>query len=290
MARSVERTAGNAPGDWFVDTRCIDCGHCRVVAPDVFDEGPQHAFVARQPADPTRAARALVGCPVGSIGTAADVDLRAATRTLPEPVLPGVYRCGLASEATFGATSWLVVREGGNVMIDVPRPIPALLDRIDALGGVRWLFLTHRDDIAGHERIGARFGAERILHRGDANAVPGGVERWIDGLAPVDLAPDLRVIPTPGHTRGSACLLHRDVLFTGDSLWGRTRSGWAGGGEVVGLTAGREVAWASWPEQLRSLARLRGCGAKHVLPGHGRPWSGDFDVALDAMLRDVARA
>jgi hypothetical protein len=29
MARVALRHPDNAPGDWFVDERCIDCGTCR---------------------------------------------------------------------------------------------------------------------------------------------------------------------------------------------------------------------------------------------------------------------
>ena len=36
MARVDLRNQANAAGDWFVDTRCIDCGTCRDIAPDLF--------------------------------------------------------------------------------------------------------------------------------------------------------------------------------------------------------------------------------------------------------------
>jgi glyoxylase-like metal-dependent hydrolase (beta-lactamase superfamily II) len=200
---------------------------------------------------------------------------------LPVEVLPDVFLVGYASRHTFGATSWLVRRPEGNVLVDVPRPVKPLLDRIEALGGVRRLFLTHRDDVHGHDAIVARFGATRVVHRADA--VPG-AEVVLDGDAEVD---GLRVIATPGHTRGSACLLFRDVLFMGDHLWGHTPRGWSDGGAVDGLHAGRSVAWFSWEEQLRSLAKLLDVPFAHVLPGHGRPWHGTVagkDAALRALL------
>src|SRR5207245_7940901 len=88
------------------------------------------------------------------------------------------------------------------------------------------------------------------------------VERRIEGDAPVRLDDELTVIPVPGHTRGSMALLYRDeFLFTGDHLW------WD---EDYGrLDAGREVAWYSFAEQLRSVAKLRDYRLQWVLPGHG---------------------
>lgn len=280
MASSQARLPQNAPGAFWVDDSCIDCGCCRVLAPHAFGDLPDAAFVYRQPdlpAEVADAARAAVSCPVGAIG-ADGVDLRSAAASLPVEVLPGIYHCGFASRSTYGASSWLVRRPGGNVLIDVPRPLPALFDRIAALGGVRRLFLTHRDDVDGHAAVAARFGAERLLHRADQDARTREVETLFDGDAPFDLAPDLRVIPVPGHTRGSAALRWRDVLFTGDHLWGRADGS---------LGAGRSVCWWSWAEQAASMERLRDEPFAHVLPGHGRPWHGGAasrTAAIDALV------
>jgi glyoxylase-like metal-dependent hydrolase (beta-lactamase superfamily II) len=74
---------------------------------------------------------------------------------------------------------------------------------------------------------------------------------------------DLTLIPTPGHTRGHMLLLYRNkFLFTGDHLaWSPTKET---------LTAFRSVAWYSWPEQTRSMMKLRDYRFEWVLPGHGR--------------------
>lgn len=53
--------------------------------------------------------------------------------------------------------------------MDVPRWTPLLAQRLAALGGVRWVFLTHRDDVGAHERWAQHFGATRIIHRLEAN-------------------------------------------------------------------------------------------------------------------------
>ena len=276
MADRRHAFADNAPGDWFVDDRCIDCGICRWVAPDCFGDGQGHALVKAQPVDLPAAGRAALSCPTGSIGGPAPALKQA---VLPHPVLPQVCFCGYASRETYAAQSWLLLRPEGNVLVDVPRPVPALLHRIEALGGVRHLVLTHRDDVHGHEKLARHFGAERIIHEADVDGGTAAVERRVSGRLPVALAPDLLLIPVPGHTRGSMCLLYREeVLFSGDHLWGRGPS----------LGAGRSVGWDSWAEQTRSMEALRAHRFAHVLPGHGRPWHGGHAAAAPALEGLVA--
>src|SRR5205823_12358678 len=90
-----------------------------------------------------------------------------------------------------------------------------LVRRRTDLGGVRRMFLTHRDDVADHARVRERFGCERIIHRDDAVI---DAEVLLDSDA--ELGPGLRVIHLPGHTRGSCALLVDDrYLFTGGHFW-----------------------------------------------------------------------
>src|SRR5215470_9405005 len=125
MARAAEAIADNASGEFFVDRSCIDCDLCRQIAPGVFarSERAGQSFVARQPAvaDEHRALMALVTCPTSSIGTRGKHDSRAAARAFPEPIGDDVLFCGYASESSYGAASYLILRPGGNVLVDSPR-------------------------------------------------------------------------------------------------------------------------------------------------------------------------
>jgi glyoxylase-like metal-dependent hydrolase (beta-lactamase superfamily II)/ferredoxin len=265
MAQSSLRLTDNAPGPLFVDESCIDCDLCRQIAPETFASSHGRSVVSRQPKtepERLRAAVALVTCPTASIGGAAKADVRAAVESLPEPLGGDVYFCGYASEDSYGAASYLIRRPDGNVLVDSPRAAKPLMDRLEALGGVRLMFLTHRDDVADHEAYHQRFGCERILHEADLAHGTRGIEHRVTGLEPVALAPDLLAIPTPGHTRGSQVLLWNGRLFTGDHLWGTD--------EGEGLEAGRGVCWCSWEEQARSMERLLAYDFEWVLPGHGR--------------------
>ena len=290
MARLAQRRPENAPGDLFVDDTCIACDTCRRLAPATFGGGEDDtSFVARQPEAPAerhRALMALVACPVSAIGTTSPqgAATAAAARAFPEPLAPGdgVHACGYAASASFGAASWLVVRPEGNVLVDSPRFAAPLLQRLRALGGVRWLFLTHRDDVADHALWAEALGCERVLHARDVSAGTRDVERRLKGDVPVSLDRDLLAIPVPGHTAGSTALLYqgRD-LFTGDHLWGDAEGR---------LGAGRSVCWWDWGEQTRSMERLLQHPFRRVLPGHGRPWVAPSPDAVPAALAALVEA
>lgn len=267
MANPSRRLAENVPGDFYVDDSCIDCDACRQIAPGVFRDHGDQSSVFRQPAadgEVLGALKALVACPTASIGTTRAYDARLGVEAFPDRVDANVYFCGFTSESSFGAWSYLVTRpdaEGGNVLVDSPRFTRPLVRRIERLGGVRTIFLTHRDDVADQDKFARHFKASRVMHADD-NAARYGVEHVVEGSDAVRLG-DFLIIPTPGHTRGHAVLLYRDkYLFTGDHLaWSPARQT---------LTAFRGACWYSWEVQTRSMERLLDYRFDWVLPGHGR--------------------
>jgi glyoxylase-like metal-dependent hydrolase (beta-lactamase superfamily II)/ferredoxin len=268
MARALRRLADNAPGEFFVDDACIDCETCLIVAPEVFvrSERLGMSVVGSQPRSDEgtlRAKMALVACPTSAIGSVSKLDVSAAVRAFPERIAAAdVYYCGFASESSYGASSYLVTRTDGNVLVDSPRAARPLLDRIAGLGGIRTMLLSHRDDVADHATFARRFGCTRVMHAADVGTGTREVEQRIEGDEPVPLAPDLLVIPVPGHTRGSVALLFKErLLFTGDHLWG------SADGEH--LQASRDVCWYSWAEQTRSMQKLLAFDFEWILPGHG---------------------
>jgi glyoxylase-like metal-dependent hydrolase (beta-lactamase superfamily II)/ferredoxin len=286
MARMAARVPENVAGPFFVDESCIDCAVCRHLAPAVFARTDRElSFVSRQPAsdeERTRALMALVACPTSSIGTEPKIDAAAGVAGFPEPVADGVYSCGFTAESSFGAWSYLIARPAGNVLVDSPRAAEPLLKRLEDMGGVRTMFLTHRDDVADHAAIQRRFGCERVLHERDVTSGTRAVERKVEGDEPVTLAPDLVAIPVPGHTAGSAVLLYRDMfLFTGDHLMGSEDDG--------RLHASRGVCWYSWPEQVRSMERLLDFRFEWVLPGHGGRYRSSSAAAMKEEVRRVIR-
>lgn len=267
MAQLALRLDTNVPGDFFVDSSCIDCDACRIFAPQVFSDAGDQSSVFHQPQDDAEllaAQKALISCPTASIGTVTKHDMRAAVASLPELVAEDVHRCGYTSESSFGAVSYLLRRADGNVLIDSPRFTEPLAKNIDAIGGAARMLLTHRDDVADHDKFHERFGCDRVLHRDDITTRTRDVELQPEGFDVLPLADDLLMIPTPGHTRGHAVFLYRErFLFTGDHLaWSEQRGH---------LYAFRSACWYSWSEQIRSMERLLDFSFEWVLPGHGRP-------------------
>lgn len=267
MAQIALKLPNNIAGDFFVDSSCIDCDACRQIAPTVFRGDGDQSVVFHQPANDAErlaAQKALISCPTASIGTIEKHDMRDALASLPDLVDGDVYRCGYTSESSFGAFSYLIRRDGANVLVDSPRFASPLVRNIERLGGVHRIVLTHQDDVADQEKFHKHFGAARVLHRDDVRSRTAAVELQPSGLEPVALDDELLMIPTPGHTKGHAVYLYRNAfLFTGDHL------AWDEDDEQ--LYAFRGACWYSWREQIESMKRLLDYRFEWVLPGHGRP-------------------
>lgn len=302
MARLTRRRAENIDGDVYVDSSCIDCDTCRWMAPEVFHRANQQSAVHHQPADSAerlRAMQALLACPTASIGTVKPPeDIREVQASFPIPVTETVYHCGYHAESSFGAASYVIVRPEGNVLVDSPRFAMPLVKHLEALGGVRYIYLTHRDDVADHQKFRDYFAAhnpdgmpcDRLLHTDDITAKTQMIEHPLSGSDPIALAPDLLIIPVPGHTKGHTVLLYRDtVLFSGDHL--------AWSDRLQHLYAFRRACWYSWDELIQSMERLAEYSFEWVLPGHGRRFQGDrtemkrqMALCLDWMKQPTAQS
>jgi glyoxylase-like metal-dependent hydrolase (beta-lactamase superfamily II)/ferredoxin len=272
--------AENVEGDFFVDATCIDCDTCRQLAPATFGDTGEFSFVQIQPRDAGErdaAFRALVACPTGSIGAADKSAAARAADEFPLRLASGVFYCGFNSHKSFGGNSYFVEQAEGNWLVDSPRFVERLARRFAEKGGIRYIFLTHRDDVADAARYAGRFHAARIIHRLERSAQPD-AECVIEGHDAVELAPGFLAIPTPGHTRGHCALLYQDrFLFSGDHMWWSRPRG--------RLTASRDVCWHSWSEQVESVRLLQRYSFEWVLPGHGQR----VTFPRDEMRRQLGR-
>ncbi len=86
---------------------------------------------------------------------------------------------------------------------------------------------------------------------------------------------DVKVIHTPGHTKGGVCYVADDVIFSGDTLftasYGRT-----------------DLYDGSFDELKNSIINklFRLSGEYHVLPGHGEPTTLELERVSNAILTD----
>lgn len=279
MARLDQRHPDDVEGEWFCDTRCIDCDVARHFAPDLIGaDDAGLSFVVRQPSSPEDEAalwRAAVACPTQSIGTVSH-------RPVPPAVFPwrltgGVHLCGYNDVSSFGAHSYVVQRPGGNLLVDAPRWSGSLAAALGELGGVADILLSHRDDVADADRYADRFGARVWIHEDDAAAAPYAthVLRGVDTVAVTD---GVLAMPAPGHTRGSVLyLVDAEYLFTGDTLHWNHRRGHL---DVFGAQT-----WFSWDHLRSSLERLADAAQfAWVLPGHGK-WGSAHPDEFAAQLR-----
>ena len=83
----------------------------------------------------------------------------------------------------------------------------------------------------------------------------------------------ITVLETPGHSKGSVCLVVGDVIFSGDTLFrcscGRT-----------------DFAGGDWREMLQSLGRLGNLpGSYRVYPGHDQPTTLDYERRANPYVR-----
>ncbi len=126
VASLQQRLPENVPGDFFVDSTCIDCDTCSQLAPTIFRDHGDQCSVYHQPETDTEtqlAMMALVSCPTGSIGATERHDAHLGIDAFPMLLEENVYFCGFTSESSFGAWSYLITRpasEGGNILIDSP--------------------------------------------------------------------------------------------------------------------------------------------------------------------------
>ena len=265
MADQKKRLDSNVVGDFYVDATCINCDTCRQLAPTSFEEVGDFSAVTRQPADERQlhqAYQALLACPVGSIGTEHSDTWRMteAMASYPLHLEGGVYYCGFNSEKSFGANSFFIEHPDGNWLVDSPRYLKHLVAAFEHKGGLAYIFLTHKDDVADAEKYAAHFGAKRIIHRADVGAAPD-AEWVIEETDSIQLMPQFQVIPVPGHTAGSMALLYKEqFLVTGDHLWWDSRQQM--------LRAPSQLVWRK-RVLLDSIQKLLDYRFEWVLAGHG---------------------
>lgn len=86
-----------------------------------------------------------------------------------------------------------------------------------------------------------------------------------------------RVLATPGHTRGSSCLICGDTIFSGDTLF-------------EGCCGRTDLPGGDGAQMLASLKRLADLpGDYHVLPGHGGDTTLERERRTNYYMREAMR-
>ena len=149
---------------------------------------------------------------------------------------------------TLGGTAYFIVRNEGNILIDCPAWDEVNQNYLNSVGGVRWLFLTHRGAIGKAREIQQAFGCEILIQEQEAYLLPGlKVTRFKQDFN----IGNAQVIWTPGHSPGSSCLYYPregGVLFSGRHILPNQT------GELVPLRTAKTFHWF---RQLASIQLLR---------------------------------
>jgi len=209
-----------------------------------------------------------------------------------------------------GVCAYLIETQSGLVLVDAgwPRTERPILRRMRALGRseLRLIFITHAhlDHYGSAAALRRLTGAPIAIHRADAAFMARGetpvhsarswgrLGRWFlrvgHGRAWVEPASadvllddgddlrawglDARVVHTPGHTPGSACLwVEQRLLFMGDLL------------SSNGQPHMQRLYACDWSQMPSSLARAQALRPAWVYPGHAlRPVSGGAFQAVKA--------
>jgi glyoxylase-like metal-dependent hydrolase (beta-lactamase superfamily II) len=185
-------------------------------------------------------------------------------REVIEVVGDGITRlCLEAPEWSFGAPNWYLVKgENGIAVIDTGQGLSKETDLFKKAWGsmgkppVDAVILTHYhfDHSGGAEAISELTGTQRVI---------GGDEKKVEAQE-VDLGGrKLTIIPTPGHTADSLCVLDdkTGILFTGDTL-------------IEGMDS---VVVTDMSEYVKSLKLLQQMEPNKILSGHGLPIDNTFE-------------
>lgn len=117
----------------------------------------------------------------------------------------------------------------------------------------------HYDHTLANQKIKKETGAEILIHEAEKDFIDFEPDRFLKQGDKIKIGDSvLKVIDTPGHTRGSICLVGEDFILTGDTLFkdGHGRTDLAGGSQK------------DMEESLEKLSKLIKSGVT-VYSGHG---------------------
>lgn len=175
---------------------------------------------------------------------------------------------------------------------DCTEELKALIES-DEISKVQYILLTHGhfDHILGVPQVKELTGAKIAIHEKDANCLHDehasladienpGIQQMCEAdilLHEGDVltlgTSEIRVLETPGHTRGGVCFMCEDLLFTGDTLFC--------------LTYGRtDFEGGSVADMQKSLQRLVDLDGDYtVLPGHNRATTLSYERKRNRYIR-----
>lgn len=180
----------------------------------------------------------------------------------------------------FQANCYVAVNEKNEgFAVDIGGDPDVFMERLEKKGiALKMILLTHGhfDHIRGVAAVAEKTGARVYIHSEDAGMLKdseASLARFVGGMEYVPVnefteikdgdvidfcGESVKVIHTPGHTKGCVCYLIDDIMFSGDTLF----CGSAGRTDFPGGSR-REIL-----ESLKKLAALADDHDYRVFPGH----------------------
>jgi len=129
-------------------------------------------------------------------------------------------------------------------------------------GKVKYIINTHGhpDHVLANQEIKKETGAEILIHEKEKGFIGFEPDKFLKDGDEIKIGDSvLKVLHTPGHTKGSICLLTENIIFTGDTLFkdGYGRTDLPGGSQE------------EMEESLEKLKKILKPGTI-VYPGHGQ--------------------
>ena len=191
----------------------------------------------------------------------------------------------------FATNTYIVTDEetGETAVIDPSLSEDSLIEKIKDKN-VKYILITHGhyDHIGGANLVKEKTGAKIVVHKEDEEMLLDSEKNYGENTEPVyaDILVEdgaeimlgnakIKVLHTPGHTKGGVCYIFPDdrIIFSGDTLFR--------------LTAGRtDLYGGNVRTELMSLAKIGELeGDYKVYPGHDNSTTLDFERQYNRYMR-----
>jgi len=175
---------------------------------------------------------------------------------------------------------YLLISKDEAVVIDPGGGVKTILKEIEESGAkLKYIILTHGhwDHTFSAPKIKKETRAKILIYEAEKEFVKFEVDKFLKDGDEIKIGNSfLKVIHTPGHTKGSICLLGENEIFTGDTIFkdGYGRTDLKGGSQKDLENSLKKLSKILKPGSLKlcfisRLAPLRGTRRMKVYPGHG---------------------
>ena len=155
---------------------------------------------------------------------------------------------------------YILISNKEAIVIDPGAGLKRILQEIEEKK-LNYIILTHChwDHILGALKLREKTGAKILIHKREKEYIKFQPDQFLDGGEEIRIGEEfLKVVSTPGHTKGSICLVGEKFIFTGDTLFedGTGRTDLPGGCQK------------DLENSLKKLEKIIKPGMK-IYPGHG---------------------